>query len=60
LSEQFEPPPPEAPVPTLPPDPERRERAIDEAWEAIVRQELARIRRGHARDRRFTRPEDEA
>jgi hypothetical protein len=34
----------------------RRSRAIDEAWEAAVRDELTRIRSGHARDRRFMRP----
>ncbi len=29
-----------------------RSRRIDDAWEAVVREELVRVRRGHARDRR--------
>jgi hypothetical protein len=60
LSEQVEPRPTEALVPTSPNEPERRQRAIDDAWEAVVRQELARIRRRNARERRFTRREDQA
>jgi hypothetical protein len=35
-----------------------RTRRIDDAWEAVVREELLRVRRGHARDRRRGRPGD--
>jgi hypothetical protein len=33
-------------------------RRIDDAWEAVVREELVRVRRGHARDRRRSRAGD--
>jgi hypothetical protein len=35
-----------------------RSRRIDDAWEAVVREELVRVRRGHARDRRRSRTGD--
>ena len=58
MSEQVGPPVVgEAPIPTISQRPERRARAIDDAWEAVVREELARIRRNHQRDRRFARAE---
>jgi hypothetical protein len=55
VPEQLEPDLDEILLPTSQRDPERRRRAIDDAWEAVVREELQRIRRGHARDRRDTR-----
>jgi hypothetical protein len=59
LPDHPAPPAGEAPIPS-PQPPDRRLRAIDDAWEAIVREELARIRRTHQRNSRFSRPEEGA
>jgi hypothetical protein len=51
----------EARIPAIPKSAERRHmRAIDDAWEAVVREELARLRRNHQRNSRFSRPEEPA
>jgi hypothetical protein len=55
VPEQLEPDLTEVLLPASPGDRERRRRAIDEAWEAVVREELQRIRRIHARERRDSR-----
>ena len=60
MTEQPAPPVGEAPIPNAREHPERRTRAIDDSWEAVVREELARIRRRHQRDRRFSRAEKRA
>jgi hypothetical protein len=36
-------------------EPEPRDRRVHDAWEAVVREELLRLRRRFARDRRFAR-----
>jgi hypothetical protein len=60
LPEQPDPPLGEVvPIPTLPEHGGRRMRAIDDAWEAVVREEMARIRRSRAREGRFSRRDEQ-
>lgn len=47
-----------ADVTTPDPGTASRSRRVADAWEAVVREELLRVRRGHARDRRSGRPGD--
>lgn len=42
-------------IPTPADVPGRRARATDDAWEAVVREELLQLHRRHARDRRAAR-----